>query len=163
MTGSASAFTFLMPANSVFLSSHGGAPSGLQKAGIEMDNSKPDWRPHQAHPDKGTTPAPDLDGLGRAGRPVQSGTVADQGRLELVASPTGGDEIIRAARVEFDPVRRSALYRSWGAVLYEEQPYCSSTSGRPRRGEERVRTSTRPSTGRLRRRVDRRQGLASPK
>ncbi|HEY3449473.1 MAG TPA: ABC transporter substrate-binding protein [Myxococcales bacterium] len=121
-------FTFLMPANSVFL---GKLTVVLKEAyrlkGIEMDISKLEWsvfikRTHDKDYDACSMIWTDMD--------VQS----DPYQVWHSSQVKGGsnwvgfnnqrvDELIENARVEFDAVRRSAMYRELGRILYDEQPY----------------------------------------
>jgi len=121
-------FTFLMPANSVFLSKLTVfLKEAYKKAGIEMDISKAEWpvfskRTHDRDFDACSMLWGDTD---VASDPYQiwHSSQAKGGSNYVSFKSARADELIEQARVEFDPQRRGALYREFGRILYEEQPY----------------------------------------
>ena len=121
-------FTFLMPANSVFMSKLTVVlKEAYRKAGIEMDISKAEWpvfaqRIHDHDFDVCSMLWGDTD-VQSDPYQIWHSSQAANGSNYVSFKSERADELIEQARVEFDPVRRSGLYRELGRILYEEQPY----------------------------------------
>ncbi|MBI5545810.1 MAG: hypothetical protein HY901_18120 [Deltaproteobacteria bacterium] len=121
-------FTFLMPANSVFLSKLTVVlKDAYRRAGIDMDISKAEWpvfskRTHDRDFDACSMLWGDTDAQSDPYQ-IWHSSQAKGGSNFVGFKNARADEIIEQARVEFDPVRRSGLYRELGRILYEEQPY----------------------------------------
>lgn len=121
-------FTFLMPANSVFLAKLTVVlKEAYRQAGIEMDISKLEWpvfskRTHDKDYDACSMIWTDMD-VQTDPYQVWHSSQARGGSNYVSFDNARADELIESARVEFDPVRRSAMYRELGRILYDEQPY----------------------------------------
>ena len=121
-------FTFLMSAHSVFLGKLSVVlKDAYKKAGIEMDISSLEWsifikRTHDKEYDACSMIWTDMDVQADPYQSWHSSQIRGGSNWVGFNNPRA-DELIEQARVEFDPVRRSAMYRELGRILYEEQPY----------------------------------------
>jgi peptide/nickel transport system substrate-binding protein len=121
-------FTFLMPANSVFLSKLTVVlKESYRKVGIEMEISKLEWavfskRIHDHEFDACSMLWGDTDSWSDPYQ-IWHSSQAKDGSNFIGFKSAKADELIEQARVEFDPAKRSALYRELGRILYQEQPY----------------------------------------
>ncbi|HCF61252.1 MAG TPA: hypothetical protein DFS52_25055 [Myxococcales bacterium] len=121
-------FTFLVSASSVFLSKLTlFLQESYRKAGIQMDIATAEWalfskRIHERDFDACSMLWGDTD-VDSDPFQVWHSSQAKGGSNFVGFENPRADALIEQARVEFDPERRSALYRELGRILYEEQPY----------------------------------------
>jgi len=121
-------FTFLAPANSVFLSKLSLAlQQACRKAGIEMEIATLEWaayleRIHARDFDACSMAWGDTD-VESDPHAVWHSSQAESGSNFVGFVNPEADALIERARTEFDPARRSALFRELGRILYDEQPY----------------------------------------
>jgi peptide/nickel transport system substrate-binding protein len=121
-------FTFLIPSNSVFMAKLTVfLKEAYRKAGIEMEISKLEWpvfakKTHDRDFDACSMLWGDVDALSDPYQ-IWHSSQAKDGSNYVSFKNARADELIEQARVEFDPARRSGLYRELGRILYDEQPY----------------------------------------
>lgn len=98
----------------------------FHKAGIEMDLAKTEWALFTKRLREHEFDAVTLAwGGGPIGDPWQiwhSSSVND-GSNYVFFQNKQADKLIEDARTEFDADRRNAMYRAFGKILYDEQPY----------------------------------------
>jgi peptide/nickel transport system substrate-binding protein len=121
-------FTFLMPANSVFLAKLTVyLKEAYKRVGIDMDISRAEWavfsKRTQDHDfDACSLMWGDVDAPSDPFQIWHSSQAKDGSNFVSYKNPRV-DELIEKGRLEFDPQKRSALYREIGRILFEDQPY----------------------------------------
>ncbi|RMG17512.1 MAG: hypothetical protein D6729_08735 [Deltaproteobacteria bacterium] len=120
-------FTFMIPASSVQSERMATKmKEDFTRAGIDMAIQKVEWaaftkRLREKEFDACTL----LWGGGPRGDPTQiwhSSSIEGGSNYVSFSNPEA-DRLMEEARVTFDPEKRNALYREFGKILYEEQPY----------------------------------------
>jgi peptide/nickel transport system substrate-binding protein len=121
-------FTLLGPASSILMSKLSLVlKESYGRVGIEMDISRAEWsvfskRVADRDFDACILMWGDTDAMSDPFQ-IWHSSQAKAGSNMIGFRNTRADVLIEKARVEFDPVKRSALYRELGRVFYEEQPY----------------------------------------